>query len=339
MQDNGHAQERDKFPISSSGHSFCVFDNVGWLSVYDCSRQHSGSGCCQKSYSDDDYRHAVFLIHLCNTQLANTGGVALVKAKQKNLKTVVALFVFAATFSSLLLVSESKVNAETRTRKVTCSDGTKVDATAAKSTFTTDDFVNACGDRGYSVKRECSNTEACAQRAENCQTKNGTWSDADKTCTYKPAAGASSGGTGAAGFGPDGSESGDAGPSDNTTIKPPEKTASQEASACPDSIFGIPTWYKYLQKENIGGRCSPKISSAQDTLPIGLAVLEMLLRLGGLVAVVFVVVGGVKYVISQGEGEAIAKAKSTITNAIVGLVLVMIAVPIISFMGKKFGGS
>lgn len=43
------------------------------------------------------------------------------------------------------------------------------------------------------------------------------------------------------------------------------------------------------------------------------------------VAVVFLVIGGFRYIISQGNEEGVEKAKGTITNAIIGIVVVLLA--------------
>lgn len=50
------------------------------------------------------------------------------------------------------------------------------------------------------------------------------------------------------------------------------------------------------------------------------------------VAILFVVIGGIRYIMSQGDPQAMAKAKGTIILAIVGLVVVIIAQALVSFV-------
>ena len=54
-------------------------------------------------------------------------------------------------------------------------------------------------------------------------------------------------------------------------------------------------------------------------------ILETLLLIVGLVAVIFVVVGGYRYITAGGEEEKVGEAKKTITNALIGIALVLLA--------------
>ncbi len=119
--------------------------------------------------------------------------------------------------------------------------------------------------------------------------------------------------------------------------------SSVKAAPCDDfnkSILGIPTWYKYLEGENgddVAGKCRPIIDTTKDTLPIGLAVLEAALTLGGIVAVVMVFIGGFKYVLSQGEPDKAANGRKTVLNAVIGLAIIMLATSVVSFIGNRLG--
>ena len=53
------------------------------------------------------------------------------------------------------------------------------------------------------------------------------------------------------------------------------------------------------------------------------------LAIAGIVAVIFVVVGGIKYTLSSGNPQEASKAKDTILYAIIGLVVVMSAFVIV----------
>ncbi len=103
------------------------------------------------------------------------------------------------------------------------------------------------------------------------------------------------------------------------------------------SILGVPTWYKYLDSEPVAGKCKPIIDSSKDALPIGLALLEAGLTLGGIIAAVMVFIGGFKYVLSQGEPDKAAGGRQTVMNAVIGLVIVILATRIVSFIGSRLG--
>jgi hypothetical protein len=103
------------------------------------------------------------------------------------------------------------------------------------------------------------------------------------------------------------------------------------------TLLGLPKWYKYLEIDTSNGGCSPSISETADALPIGIAVLEGMLRLGGLVAVVMIFIGGFKFITSQGNSESAAAARKTAINALIGLVIVMISTAVVSYIGSNIG--
>lgn len=118
------------------------------------------------------------------------------------------------------------------------------------------------------------------------------------------------------------------------------------AAACqpPESFFGFPTWYRYLEGQTDAidpTKCIPKIDPSvgfQGFLAIGLGIVDMVLYLGGIVAVVFVIYGGFLYMTSQGEADKTAAAKNTILNAIIGLIIVLFSVVIVGWVGRQFNG-
>lgn len=105
------------------------------------------------------------------------------------------------------------------------------------------------------------------------------------------------------------------------------------------SFFGFPRWYEYMQgREDALGKCMPYIDPAKGfagLLPIGVAVLDILLRLAGLIAVAFIVYAGFQYITSQGEPEQTTKAKDGLINAVVGLVIVVISTAVVSYIGGR----
>ena len=104
-----------------------------------------------------------------------------------------------------------------------------------------------------------------------------------------------------------------------------------------DKFLGIiPTWYQYLEfNEN----CSVKLDiggEPRDLWLVGFGVIDILLRLAGLIAVGFIMYGGFRFVTSQGEAEGIKAARSTVLNAIIGLVITIFASTLVTFIAGKF---
>lgn len=59
----------------------------------------------------------------------------------------------------------------------------------------------------------------------------------------------------------------------------------------------------------------------------------------GFVAVVMIIVGGIKYITSGGEANNVSSAKNTIVYAIIGLVIVALAQIIVHFVLAKLAGA
>lgn len=81
-----------------------------------------------------------------------------------------------------------------------------------------------------------------------------------------------------------------------------------------------------------GGACLPTGLPSTNASSTELqTVLQILFGVLAAVAVLFVVIGGFRYVISEGDPEAMGRAKGTIIYAVVGLLIALTAESIVSF--------
>jgi hypothetical protein len=107
------------------------------------------------------------------------------------------------------------------------------------------------------------------------------------------------------------------------------------------SFLGLESWFHYLPKGDFDGDCNIKnftvLGSKSDILLVGLAVLDDLIRIAALVAVGFVIYGGIQYVTSQGSPDQTKQAQQTIINALIGLALAILASSIVAFIGNRLG--
>lgn len=108
------------------------------------------------------------------------------------------------------------------------------------------------------------------------------------------------------------------------------------AAGCKSGFFGFPHWYEYLTLDPKTCQVS-KFTVPNDLIMVALAIIDILIHIAGLVAIVYVVIGGVQYVTSQGSPDATAKAQSTVLNALIGLALAVTAIAFVSFIGNKLG--
>ena len=70
-------------------------------------------------------------------------------------------------------------------------------------------------------------------------------------------------------------------------------------------------------------------------------IVNVLLYIIGAVSVIMLVLGGIRYTISQGDSSAVTSAKNTILYAVIGLVVAILAYAIVNFVltGLNVGGT
>lgn len=124
-----------------------------------------------------------------------------------------------------------------------------------------------------------------------------------------------------------------------TVLMTPGQAQAASAQFCADEGAGFlqfPTWYKYLDYNfnSSTNSCEIKDFDIQtDGGKVLLAVAEILLRVGGMVAVSFVIYGGFQFILSQGNPENAKKARGTIIAALIGLVISASATVIVNLIG------
>lgn len=65
-------------------------------------------------------------------------------------------------------------------------------------------------------------------------------------------------------------------------------------------------------------------------------VVDILLFLLGAIAVIMIVVGGLRYVLSSGDASQITSAKNTILYAVIGVIVALLAYAIVNWVIDKF---
>lgn len=110
------------------------------------------------------------------------------------------------------------------------------------------------------------------------------------------------------------------------------------------SFFGFPTWYEYL---DIGPKGDDECAivgpndglnnfSWEKALPrIMLALIDIMLRLVGIVATGFLVYSGFLFLTAQGNPDSAKKARSAAINALIGIAIAILATSVVSFVGDN----
>lgn len=114
---------------------------------------------------------------------------------------------------------------------------------------------------------------------------------------------------------------------------------SSSVTNCESRFLGFPAWYRGLTDDD----CSIKspndagLSLGDYIWRIVMNVIEAVSMLITYASVGFILYGGFLYMTSQGSSDSVNKAKATITNAIIGLVLSILAIAIINFIFAGIG--
>jgi hypothetical protein len=106
-----------------------------------------------------------------------------------------------------------------------------------------------------------------------------------------------------------------------------------------DAFLSFPPWYRGLDCEDTDGDGKANgivIAEGSDpsaiVFTVALNIIDIALRLIGILAVGFVIWGGFQYIISRGEPERTKSGLTTIRNALIGMVISMVAAFVVSFV-------
>lgn len=113
-------------------------------------------------------------------------------------------------------------------------------------------------------------------------------------------------------------------------------TPTYAAKKCDTRFITIPAWYNGLKMDkdcSIKGPGSGEGDLQKFIWKIALNVINIMFQLVGYISVGFVIFGGFKFMISQGTADGAAKARQTITRAVIGLVISVLAVSIVTLVG------
>lgn len=85
-------------------------------------------------------------------------------------------------------------------------------------------------------------------------------------------------------------------------------------------------------------KVTPITTSGTTISGIIVTLVTQLLIVAGALAVLFLIIGGVRYVVSAGNEQQVETAKKTIFNAIIGIVVIILAIVILNTVTKLIKG-
>lgn len=94
-----------------------------------------------------------------------------------------------------------------------------------------------------------------------------------------------------------------------------------------DNVIPLPTEVQGL----------PTIEKGVTLARIGTLVIQILLLVAVLLAFIFFILGGIAWITSGGNKEALEKAKKRLTYSVLGLIIALLSFLMIRFLGQIFG--
>lgn len=103
------------------------------------------------------------------------------------------------------------------------------------------------------------------------------------------------------------------------------------------SAYAAPAAQTNNVTENVKNGLKATGASNNKTLQQNIkTVVNVILFLLGAIAVIMVILGGVRYVLSNGEASQVTAAKNTILYAVIGLIVALLAYAIVNFVVDQF---
>ena len=126
------------------------------------------------------------------------------------------------------------------------------------------------------------------------------------------------------------------------SVAVPATPALAVDKSCDSHLLTFPAWYNGLVSKE-GNKCvvdAPQsdVDGKQIRVFISkllLNIVDILMQLVAYASIVYLMIGGFKYLTSSGLSEQMAAGKKTILNAIIGLIIAILAVAIVNLVGAS----
>ena len=118
-----------------------------------------------------------------------------------------------------------------------------------------------------------------------------------------------------------------------SVFQPTPVQAQSGGQDCGSARFlTFPAWYRGLPRTD---DCGVGIIEGEDALSrtiwvIALNVVEIIIQLVGYVSVAYIIIGGWRYILSNGSPDGNVRGRKTILNAVIGLILALSSVAIVN---------
>lgn len=116
----------------------------------------------------------------------------------------------------------------------------------------------------------------------------------------------------------------------------PTPTALARDQSCYKTFLGLNPWYQYLEVTKEDGTCNIIYEDISDTIyKVAIAIVDMLVRVAGIVAFAFLITSGFRLVLAQGDPAKEKAARGAALNAVIGMVIALFATSTIAFLTRS----
>lgn len=105
------------------------------------------------------------------------------------------------------------------------------------------------------------------------------------------------------------------------------------AAVCATKTGFLPSLYDGISCDASG---APTITSVSEVLKIAGNVSRILIAASGAIAVIVILIGSIYYITSTGDAGRVRKARDIIINTAVGLIVIVAAYTVVTFIAKGF---
>ena len=120
----------------------------------------------------------------------------------------------------------------------------------------------------------------------------------------------------------------------------PTKSLLTAASVLALALFSThPALAQTIDPGSVTGPTQIDGSDIHQLVDIFIRIISALLAVAGVFAVILIVIGGIRMILSMGDPKAMQSARGTVTFAIIGLIIILLSVAIVLIIGNFLGVS
>ena len=104
----------------------------------------------------------------------------------------------------------------------------------------------------------------------------------------------------------------------------------------PQSVHAIDAFEQGCEATPNSAICKEAKNGETETSGLIQTVIETLIYIVGVISVIMIIVGGIRYTLSNGDSSKVTSAKNTVLYAVIGLVVAILAFAIVNFVIAQF---